>query len=236
MAQEIKPLPGVGGSAHGGHHGEEHSAFLQHHFATMDQQTEAGKLGMWIFLVTEVLLFGGLFAGYALMFSSHPEAFHEGHHHLDVKMGVINTAILIFSSLTMALGVRAAQTSNKAALIKYLIVTFACACGFLVVKFFEYSHKWHEGLLPGKFYSYVDPAGHASDPFIGSYFSFYFMMTGLHGIHVLIGMSAIAWILWRALKGQFDSEYNAPVEITGLYWHLVDLIWIYLFPLLYLVR
>lgn len=232
MAQEIERLPGT----HAGHHADEHSPFLQHHFATMEQQAEAGKLGMWIFLVTEVLLFGGLFAGYALMFSAHPAAFHEGHHHLDVKLGAVNTAILIFSSLTMALAVRAAQTSNKQALVKYLIITFACACGFLVVKYFEYAHKWHEGLLPGKFYSYFDPSGAAPDPFIGTYFSFYFMMTGVHGLHVLAGMSAIAWVLWRSLKGNFDAHYHAPVEITGLYWHLVDLIWIYLFPLLYLVR
>ncbi|MFN0119968.1 MAG: cytochrome c oxidase subunit 3 family protein [Blastocatellia bacterium] len=202
----------------------------------MEQQAEAGKLGMWLFLVTEVLLFGGLFAGYALMFNAHPSAFHEGHHHLDWKLGALNTAILIFSSLTMALAVRAAQTSNQSALIKHLVVTFLCACGFLVVKYFEYSHKIHEGLLPGKFYAYAQPDGSASDPYIGTYFSFYFMMTGVHGIHVLAGMSAIAWVLWRSLKGHFNAEYNAPVEITGLYWHLVDLIWIYLFPLLYLVR
>lgn len=231
MAQEINRLP----VTHGAHHEEEHPPFLQHHFASMDQQNEAGKLGMWIFLVTEVLLFGGLFAGYALMFNFHPAAFHEGHHHLDVKLGAINTVILIFSSLTMALAVRAAQTSNKQALIKYLIITFACACGFLVVKYFEYSHKIHEGLLPGTYYNYIHQTT-PSDPHIGTYFAFYFMMTGVHGLHVVAGMTAIGWVLWRSLKGHFDKHYHAPVEITGLYWHLVDLIWIYLFPLLYLVR
>lgn len=212
-------------------HSEAHSPFLQHHFATMDQQFESGKLGMWIFLVTEVLLFGGLFAAYTLMYNMHTEAFHIGHHHLNVPLGILNTGVLIGSSLTMALAVRSAQTSNKSALVKYLIVTLALAGVFLVVKYFEYTHKIHEGLLPGQYYSY-----HEWVPHIGTYFSLYFMMTGLHGLHVLAGMAAIAWVLWRSTKGHFDAKYHVPVEVTGLYWHLVDLIWIFLFPLLYLIR
>jgi cytochrome c oxidase subunit 3 len=207
------------------------SPFLQHHFREMGQQFDAAKIGMWLFLVTEVLLFGGLFVGYGLMHSRHPEAFMAAHHHLDRMMGATNTVILLLSSFTMVMAVWSAQTSRRALTVLFLILTLLCASGFLVIKYFEYSHKFHEGLLPGKYYS------HQGDTVPGQFlfFSFYFMMTGLHGIHVLIGMAAITWVLVRAIKGHFSSSYYGPVEITGLYWHLVDLIWIYLFPLMYLI-
>jgi cytochrome c oxidase subunit 3 len=197
----------------------------------MGQQFDAAKIGMWLFLVTEVLLFGGLFVGYGLMHSRHPEAFMAAHHHLDRMMGATNTVILLLSSFTMVMAVWSAQTSRRALTVLFLILTLLCASGFLVIKYFEYSHKFHEGLLPGKYYS------HQGDTVPGQFlfFSFYFMMTGLHGIHVLIGMAAITWVLVRAIRGHFSSSYYGPVEITGLYWHLVDLIWIYLFPLMYLI-
>jgi len=209
----------------------EHSPFLQHHFVEMKQQFEASKIGMWLFLVTEILLFGGLFVGYGIMHMQHPEAFRAAHHHLDRVMGAVNTIVLLVSSFTMVLGVWAASVGRKQLLIIALILTLLLAGCFLVVKYFEYSHKFHEGLLPGQFYT------HQGDDTPGQFlfFSFYFMMTGLHGIHVLIGMGAITWILVRALKGHFGPQYYGPVDLVGLYWHLVDMIWIYLFPLMYLV-
>jgi len=211
---------------------KQESPFLLHHYREMGQQFEAAKIGMWLFLVTEVLLFGGLFVGYGIMHAKHPEAFVAAHHHLNRVLGATNTVVLLLSSFTMVLSVWAAQTSRRKLLILFLVLTLLLACAFLGVKYFEYSHKFHEGLLPGKFYS------HQGDTVPGQFmfFSFYFMMTGLHGIHVVLGMAAITWILARAIRGDFSAQYYAPVDITGLYWHLVDLIWIYLFPLMYLIR
>jgi len=208
-----------------------HSPHLQHHFRDMSQQFDAAKIGMWLFLVTEVLMFGGLFIGYGIMHAKHPAAFQAAHHHLDRILGSVNTIVLLVSSFTMVVAVWAAQTSRVKALIANLWITFGLAGVFLAIKYFEYAHKFHEGLLPGRFYS------HVGDTVPGQFlfFSFYFMMTGLHGIHVVIGMIAILLLLRRAYKGHFSSTYFGPVEITGLYWHLVDLIWIYLFPLMYLV-
>jgi cytochrome c oxidase subunit 3 len=217
---------------HGEHHvAAEHDSRLQHHFATFEQQFDAAKIGMWLFLATEVLLFGGLFVGFAMQQAAHPQAFYQAHHHLDKSMGALNTIVLLFSSFTMVMAVHSAATNRQKALVRYLFVTLLCAAGFLVVKFFEYSHKFHEGLLPGMYYSHQGDT--VPNQFI--FFSFYFMMTGLHGIHVLGGMGAITWILLRARKGTFNSTYYSPVDLVGLYWHLVDLIWIYLFPLLYLI-
>jgi cytochrome c oxidase subunit 3 len=208
-----------------------HPPGLQHHFTNMTQQFEAAKLGMWLFLVTEVLLFGGLFVGYGIMHSKHPEAFVAAHHHLDWRLGALNTIVLLLSSFTMVMGVWAAQTGQRKKLIAFLLLTVILAMVFMGVKYVEYSHKFHEGLLPGKFYS------HQGDTVPGQFmfFSFYFMMTGLHGIHVLLGIVAILWITFRAWRGHFSAQYYGPVDIVGLYWHLVDLIWIYLFPLMYLI-
>jgi len=209
----------------------EHPQFLQHHFNDMGQQLDATKIGMWIFLVTEVLLFGGLFIGYGIMRAKHPEAFMAAHHHLNRTLGTINTMVLLISSFTMVMGVWAAQTSRKKLLILFLVLTLLCAAGFLGIKFMEYQVKFEEGLLPGSFYT------HHGDTVPGQFmfFSFYFMMTGLHGIHVVLGMCAIGWLLRRAIRGDFDASYYGPVDLVGLYWHLVDMIWIYLFPLMYLI-
>jgi len=214
--------------AHG--HGH-HDPNLQHHFAELGQQFECSKIGMWLFLATEVLLFGGLFVGYGLMQGQHPEAFKSAHHHLDWRMGALNTIVLLVSSFTMVMAVWSAQTNNQKALIRNLILTIACACTFMVVKYFEYSHKYHEGLLPGAFYSYTGP--HQNAEFV--FFSFYFMMTGLHGIHVTAGIVVLCYLLYRAKQGAYNASYYTPIDLTGLYWHLVDLIWIYLFPLFYLI-
>jgi cytochrome c oxidase subunit 3 len=227
---------------------------VAHHWDSADTQFDAGRMGVWLFLVTEVLFFGGLFCAFFIYRGWYFDSFVDAHHHLDWKLGGLNTLVLIFSSLTMALAVRSAQVNDKAKTVQFLVVTLICAGIFLVVKYFEYSHKFHLGLLPGGlFYGDIPPeiAGDSekieafkrqvltdkgftsAHPHI--FFSIYFMMTGIHGLHVVIGMGLITWILIRASKGEFSQRYYAPVEGVGLYWHLVDLVWIYLFPLLYLV-
>jgi cytochrome c oxidase subunit III len=331
-------------TAHDAGAGHEHPAHLAHHWETPQQQFEAGKLGMWLFLATEVLLFGGLFCAYSVWRGNHPELFKYGSTFLETKWGAINTCVLILSSLTMAWGVTAAQQNKQVLLRVMLFLTLLGAAGFMVIKYIEYSHKFHEGWYPGmKFYDVpgehshtfqrgghghsqpgaehgaaVEPpatgAGlpqtalgqgeqppHAqatqavaasrprgdsdvelpaveaatfgpaqtgppglkakadieSEPFkmeprhgrptvhplqdphrppnTHMFFNIYFMMTGLHGIHVLIGMIVIGWLLVRSFMGHFSSEYFTPVDLGGLYWHIVDLIWIFLFPLFYLI-
>ncbi len=264
-----------------------HDPHLAHHFETPQQQFESGKQGMWLFLATEVLLFGGLFCAYAVYRSNHPEIFYYGHQFLSIKWGAINTVVLICSSLTMAWSVRAAQLGNHKALIANLVMTLLMACAFLGIKGIEYHEKWQHGLLwasqyhpkheehaapviavatapatlpagvpasPEERTMLPEPAqppqgtavavadgGHEL-PFGGEpkkasiFFSIYFLMTGLHGIHVVCGMIAILWLIVRAMKRQFGPRYFSPVDFVGLYWHLVDLIWIYLFPLLYLIH
>jgi cytochrome c oxidase subunit 3 len=204
---------------------------IPHHFESAYAEFDASKFGMWIFLVTEVLLFGGLFVAYAMFRGKYPEMFHEAHKELNKTMGAFNTVVLLFSSLSMALGVGYAQRNQKKKSAMMLVITLLCAVTFLVVKYFEYSHKFHEGLLTAGFYTFEGIK--ADHP--GLFFSLYFMMTGLHGIHVLIGMILITWCLIRTQRGDFNEKYFTPVELTGLYWHLVDLIWIFLFPLLYLI-
>ena len=211
-------------------HGHD-NPYLQHHFATPEQQFEAAKIGMWLFLVTEILLFGGLFASFGYLQAKYPEAFFNAHHHLDKVMGAINTVVLLVSSFTMVMAVWASQVNKRKVLIVNLILTLIFAGVFLVIKYFEYSHKIHDGLLPGVFWSYPN-AEFAQEKL---FFACYFLMTGVHGVHVLIGMGLITWILIRSIRGEFSTQYNTPVDLVGLYWHLVDMIWIYLFPLLYLV-
>ena len=206
---------------------------VAHHYDSANTQFDAGRMGVWLFLVTEVLFFGGLFCAFAIFRTWYFSAFVEAHHHLDKVMGAINTVVLICSSLTMALGVRAAQQSQHKKTVLLLAATLAFAATFLVIKYFEYSHKFHDGLLPGAYFHPLHPFKTGQKG--GIFFAVYFMMTGVHGLHVIIGMGLILWILIRASKGEFSSRYYAPVEGVGLYWHLVDLIWIYLFPLLYLV-
>jgi len=208
-----------------------HPEHLQHHFADEEQQRDSAKLGMWIFLLTEILLFGGLFVAYGIFRAWNPEMFYNAHKFLDISLGTLNTIVLITSSLTMALAIRMMQVNNKGLTVLFLVLTLAFAFVFLVVKYLEYSHKIELGQLPGNLYTFTGVEG--SNPHI--FFSIYFMMTGLHGIHVLIGIIVIGWILKRTLKNEFSSEYYTPIEMTGLYWHLVDMIWIFLFPLLYLI-
>lgn len=321
-------------------HHHDHPEFLAHHFETPKQQFEAGKLGMWLFIATEILLFGGLFCGYSVWRGNHPDLFKYSSHHLDTILGGINTAVLIVSSLTMATAVTLAQrndpkTQDKRPLIALMLaLTLAGAATFMVIKYFEWKHKFHEGLYPGiKFYEQPS-ASHAWNPQEGVvgvemtpldtaqrapqskqqlglpesvtvdlpatgaaaeapaglnldelsqeqqrytekhteareqvqeelhaesaggheelpphplqdpnrprnvhvFFNIYYMMTGLHGIHVIVGGIVITWLLIRTLRGQFHRDYFTPVDLGGLYWHVVDLIWIFLFPLFYLIH
>jgi cytochrome c oxidase subunit 3 len=201
----------------------------------MEQQNASNKFGMWLFLVQELLFFAGLFMAYASMRYFSPGTWLEAAEQLDKVMGAINTVVLLTSSLTMALGVRAAQLGQNKQVAAWMLATIAGAYGFLIIKYFEYSHKIHVGLLPGKWFGFDELKTTATNaPQI--FFSVYFMMTGVHGLHVVIGIGVIFWILFRALRDEFGPENYAAVENVGLYWHLVDLIWIFLFPLLYLVR
>jgi cytochrome c oxidase subunit III len=318
----------------------EHSPFFAHHFESPKQQFDAGKLGMWLFLITEILFFSGLFVAYAVYRARHPEVFADAHLYLDKTLGAVNTVVLLFSSLTMAWAVRCAQLNQRRGLIGCLITTLACASLFLGIKAMEYSHKWDTGLFwAGAFRPHGDyHADHGLSPFLlglsapamlallvftagsvvayakrqqktlivlgglaltsaaffvgvgsaliipgiagavlpdahhqaatdghaapeaaaaeqndqsggdgrtddeqpfsytGIFFSIYFAMTGVHALHILAGMGVIAWLLVRSVRGDFTSHYFGPVDYVGLYWHLVDLVWIYLFPLLYLIH
>lgn len=206
---------------------------MAHHFKNATQQYDSAKEGIWLFMVTEILMFGGLFVAYAIFHTIYPEMFAEGARQLDWRLGFLNTIVLVTSSLTMALGIHFLQVGKKNQAVANLVATVILGMCFMVVKYFEYTHKFHLGFLPGKF---LDPAHvQATHQNLGLYFGFYFCMTGLHGIHVLLGMGLIAWVAIKASKGQFGPEYFTPVEGVGLFWHIVDLIWIFLFPLLYLV-
>ena len=205
---------------------------VPHHFDSAEQAFESSKLGLWIFLVTEILLFGGLFVAYTIFRGLYPATFHEASHHLNKVLGSINTVVLICSSLMMALAVDRVRQNDRDKAHQYMLMTLFFAACFMIIKYVEYSHKFHEGLLPGAHFTF---AGLIDDPKVPLFFSLYFMMTGLHGIHVLVGMGLIMWILVRSNRGDFSSSYYTPVELVGIYWHLVDLIWIYLFPLLYLI-
>jgi cytochrome c oxidase subunit 3 len=280
---------------------EPHAAepHLAHHFHSAQQQFDAGKLGIWLFLLTEVLFFSGLFCAYAVFRAVHPEIFNYAHYFLDSRLGALNTCVLLVSSLTAALAVRFAQLGQRRALVLNIAITILCAFTFLGIKYVEYSHKFEDGLLPG---GYFNPTEHVWEtrafkqrhPAASSYaehlrefaatakaedlarheqmarpthaelepllqagvlgpkaefadfpsqprnahlfFGIYFMMTGLHGIHVLGGIGVWSWLLVRARRGEFGPSYFGPIDYAALYWHLVDLIWIYLFPLLYLIH
>jgi cytochrome c oxidase subunit 3 len=340
MAQSAEQLsdhhaPHGDGHAHDAEHAEH--PFLAHHFDNPKHQFESGKLGIWLFLVTEVLFFGGLFCAYAVYRSLHPEIFVYAHYYLDTFWGAVNTGVLIVSSLTAAWAVRNAQLGEQKKLVTNIVITIVLACCFLCVKYIEYSHKFHENVLPGRHFnptheaweleSYKkahgehgaghddaaghDSAGHAAAaaaapgqapapagaapplpsapgatatpaaPLAGTqaagptdttstpqpaapggaamateatagkkappgalarprhvsvFFSIYFFMTGLHGVHVVAGIITWLWLLRRAMRGEFGPQYFGAIDYAALYWHLVDLIWIYLFPLLYLIH
>lgn len=208
------------------------SRFIQHHFVDGDQQFDAAKMGMWIFLVTEILMFGGLFAAYIVYRTWFPELFTMASEQLDTFWGGVNTVVLIGSSLTVAMAIKSAQLNQKKNIAINLGITIALAAIFMVIKYFEWTHKFHLGIFPGQFYAFEG----IDHPKANVFFSLYYLMTGLHGIHVLIGMGIMTWLFIRTRKEHFDSKYYFPVEISGLYWHLVDIIWIFLFPLFYLIE
>jgi cytochrome c oxidase subunit 3 len=208
----------------------DHQHSHAHQFEDAEQQYSAASLGMWLFLVQEVMFFGGLFLTYAVYRSWYPEAFAHGSHHLDIRLGAFNTAVLIASSLTMALAVHAAQTGHRLRLVWFLFLTLVLGCTFLGVKAVEYSHKWHEGLVPGLQWHLQAPD--ARQQFI--FFSLYFAMTGMHALHMVVGAVGLVILIAFAVQGKYTAEYNTPVEMFGLYWHFVDIVWIFLFPLLYL--
>jgi cytochrome c oxidase subunit 3 len=239
------------------------AAHVAHHFDDAEQQYAAANLGMWLFLATEILFFGGLFAGYAQYRYWWPAEFRAGSLRLDVTLGAINTAVLLTSSLTMALAVRAAQTNDRRGTVGLLAVTIVLGSVFLGVKAYEYHHKYEEHLIPGRSFTLTAhesshplprregrgegerpkhlqpdplPKGEGTEGPVEIFFSFYFAMTGLHAAHMVIGIGVLGVLLAAARRGAFSSEYFTPVEMSGLYWHFVDIVWVFLFPLLYLIR
>jgi cytochrome c oxidase subunit III len=221
---------GPGGQP-GGSYAENYQA--AHHFRDRHHEFDAVKMGVWLFLATEILLFSGMFVAYAVLRLMHPEAFAHGSHLLDVRFGLLNTVILLISSYTVASAVRHAQTGNIKWLERNIIITFVCGLLFMVIKFvFEYGPKIAEGKLPGKYYSYP----YAVSGYEPLWWGVYYGATGIHASHVIIGMGLFAWLYWRTRKGHFGPRHYNAVEGVGLYWHIVDIVWIFLFPLLYLIH
>ena len=205
---------------------------LAHHFDDVEQQREAGTLGMWAFLITEIMFFGGLFLAYILYRSTFPDDFAAASAHLDWKLGGTNTGVLICSSLTMAMAVYHSQTGNKKWLIICLLLTMILGAAFLGIKAYEYHDKYVSHLIPGFDFHWT---GHGSPKHVEMFYYLYFVMTGIHALHMIIGLGIMTVITLMARRGRFTPEYYAPVEISGLYWHFVDIVWIFLFPLLYLL-
>lgn len=231
------PAPGDG-------HAGARPRFLAHHFDDMGVQLETTTLGIWLFLASEVLFFAGLFTAYGVFRANHPELFRYAHYFLDWRLGALNTVVLVGSSLSAAWAVRAAQLGQGRVLRLTLTVTLALAAVFLVVKYFEYSHKlshgvgWGASCNPSADLLATLPAAARELPVpahLGTFFAIYYLMTGLHGIHVLAGIALFLWLLGRARRGDFGPAYWGPVDAVALYWHLVDMIWIFLFPLFYLI-
>lgn len=242
--------------------GHAHAGNVAHHFDTLEQQHSANVLGMWIFLATEIMLFGGLFTAYTVYRWLYPRVWAEMSMHQDIVMGTINTIVLLTSSLTMALAVRSAQTSNRSAQVTFLAATIVLGVAFLGIKGFEYYDHFAHGLVPGPYFV-LETEGHhlpaveyvrGEEPRLPSgaqpvtmdevnlwwrqsqiFFFLYFMMTGIHALHMIIGIGVVGYILFRAWQGRYNSDNFTSVDMTGLYWHLVDIVWVFLFPLLYLI-
>ena len=217
---------------------------LQHHFENMEQQREAGTIGMWVFLVTELMFFGGMFLAYALYRNLFPAAFATASNHLDITLGAVNTGVLIVSSFTMALAVYFTQVGKLRPQIICLILTLVLGLTFLGIKAVEYHEKYTDRLIPGRLIPSAPfgPDAHALHmlpgatlPQVEMFYWIYFAMTGMHALHMIIGAGLLTFLIIYSIKGRFDPEYHSPVEIIGLYWHFVDIVWIFLFPLLYLL-
>jgi cytochrome c oxidase subunit 3 len=209
-----------------------HEPELQHQFDDSAQQLETSTLGMWVFLVTEIMFFGGMFGGYTVYRNMYPEAFASTSHFMNVTIGAINTGVLIFSSFTMVLAVRSAQLGQKKALIAFLILTLLLGCVFLSLKYVEYHEKWVDHHIPGPGFHYADPRYIHQAQIL---FFLYFAMTGMHAIHMIVGAGLLTTLIVMAARNRFSATWYTPVEMIGLYWHFVDIVWIFLFPLLYLI-
>jgi cytochrome c oxidase subunit III len=228
----------------------EHVALPQHrhHFETEEQQREAGTFGMWLFLLTEIMFFGGLFFSYLLYRNWYYDAFVVASNQLSIPLGAANTAVLIGSGFFMALGVWAAEVRKKGLLVLFLIITTLLGLVFLGVKYDEYHEKWEKHHIPGAHFDvseFVNPHAYGlkEKPLAPDmaqktqvFFSLYFAMTGMHALHMIIGICLLGWLIYRANRGDFSSGYVAPIENFGLYWHFVDIVWLFLFPLLYLIN
>jgi cytochrome c oxidase subunit 3 len=209
---------------------------LAHHFNDLEQQKEAATLGMWLFLATEVMLFGALFLGYTIYRRMHYEAFVQASNHLYVSLGTINTVVLLTSSLMMALGVHAARNGDAKWIVRYLLITIALGLLFIGIKLTEYYLDYREKLIPWGDWWQPHHADGRVDREMQLFFVFYFIMTMLHAIHMVIGMSILGVIAWLAHKKRFSATYYTPVDMIGLYWHFVDIVWVFLFPVLYLIN
>lgn len=214
----------------------DHSPHLAHQFDDAEQQRESATLGMWAFLVTEVMIFGAIFTAYAVYRHQHYDAFLGGSHHLKAWLGGINTVVLISSSLTMALAVHGGQIGDNKSQVRWLVLTMLLGVAFLGVKAFEYHDEYVEKLIPGLNFDptpWRDRGENANH--VQMFFVLYFTMTGLHAVHMLVGLGILTVILLKARRGRYTAAYHTPIELAGLYWHFVDVVWIFLFPLLYLV-
>jgi cytochrome c oxidase subunit 3 len=239
---------------HHGHEEHEHVFVPQHrhHFETEEQQREAGSFGMWLFLLTEIMFFGGMFFAYLLYRNWYYDAFVPASNTLNIGMGAANTAILITSGFFMALAVWAAEVRQRTMLVWMLVLTTVFGLAFLGVKYFEYKEKYELHHIPGANFdisAFVNPPVDAKtgkpeqNPIAPDmaqktqiFFFLYFAMTGMHALHMIIGIVLLGWLIWRANRGEFSAGYVAPIENFGLYWHFVDIVWLFLFPLLYLIN
>jgi len=209
-----------------------HAAGLKHHFDDSAQQLESSTLGMWVFLLTEIMFFGGMFGAYTVYRNLYPDAFASTSHFMNVTIGAINTGVLICSSFTMVLAVRASQLGQKKALIMFLVFTLILGCVFLALKYVEYHEKWVDHHVPGPTFRYAEPQYFHQAQIL---FFLYFAMTGMHAIHMIVGAGLLTTLIIMASRNRFSAEWYTPVEMIGLYWHFVDIVWIFLFPLLYLI-
>ena len=206
---------------------------LREQFDTEEQQKEASTLGMWIFLITEIMFFGGMFAAYTIYRSAYSTVFAIASSSLNVTVGAINTCVLLLSSFTMVMAVRAGQLGQRKMIIVFLILTLVFGCVFLGVKAYEWTEKYEEHHMPGQAAFHLE-----GTPLQGPakiFFSLYFAMTGLHALHMIVGVGLLSVMIWQTRQGMFSAEYYTPIDISGLYWHFVDIVWIFLYPLLYLI-
>jgi cytochrome c oxidase subunit III len=206
---------------------------LREQFDTEEQQKEASTLGMWIFLITEIMFFGGMFAAYTIYRSAYSTVFAIASSSLNVTVGAINTCVLLLSSFTMVMAVRASQLGQRKMIIVFLILTLVFGCVFLGVKAYEWNEKYEEHHMPGQAAFHLE-----GTPLQGPakiFFSLYFAMTGLHALHMIVGVGLLSVMIWQTRQGMFSAEYYTPIDISGLYWHFVDIVWIFLYPLLYLI-